>query len=182
MTYLEYNWVSHKNFIFTLIILKLSLQHSIEVMKIPKRSKLTYQVLLCLYIIGIFSLSSIPPSSIPDLKTQLPFDKLVHFTEYGIFGFLLFKVIQKSSRISLGWFTIPVIISAALLGAIDESYQRLTKRTPDVHDWLADVLGAVVCITLILLFEKHHKRRKRKSHWILFFQNVRKALFYESYN
>ena len=143
--------------------LKLSLQHPIEVMKISKHSKLKYQVLLCLYIIGVFSLSSIPPNSIPDMKTQLPIDKLVHFTEYGIFGFLLFKVIQKSSKISLGWSAIPIIISAALLGAIDESYQHLTKRTPDIHDWFADVLGAVVCVILILLFERHHKRRKRRS-------------------
>jgi len=132
-------------------------------MKIPKHSKLTYQVLLCLYIIGVFCLSSIPPKAIPDLKTQFPIDKVVHFTEYAIFGFLLFKVIQRSSKISLWWSAIPVIISAALLGAIDESYQHLTKRTPSAYDWLADVSGAAVCMILILIFEKHHKRRKRKS-------------------
>jgi VanZ family protein len=130
------------------------------VTKIPRHSKLTYQILLCLYIVGIFSLSSIPPSSIPDIKTQIPIDKFVHFTEYAIFSFLLFKVIHKTTKVSIWWSIIPVVICAAILGAIDESYQHLTKRTPDIHDWIADVSGAVFC--MILIIARHHKRKRRK--------------------
>lgn len=128
--------------------------------QIPKHPILTYQILLCLYIVGIFSLSSIPPSSIPDVETKIPIDKFVHFTEYAIFSFLLFKVIHKTTKVSIWWSIIPVVICAGILGAIDESYQHLTKRIPDIHDWIADVSGAVVCMVLVII--RHHKRRKRK--------------------
>jgi VanZ family protein len=102
----------------------------------------------------IFSLSSIPSKAIPDLKTELPIDKVVHFMEYGIFGFLLFKSLHSLNRLRIWQIIMMVIFSGAIIGALDESYQRLTKRTPSVYDWLADTTGVSICMILIILYMK----------------------------
>jgi len=109
-----------------------------------RSSAFKYHIPIYLYIIGIFALSSIPPSSIPDVKTQLPMDKIVHFLEYGIFGILVFRVIHLKKKV-IESATISIFIVAAL-GAIDESYQTLTHRTTDVKDWITDCLGAALFI------------------------------------
>ena len=111
----------------------------------------------------IFSLSSIPPKSIPDVDTELPIDKVVHFIEYGIFGFLLFKTLHSLNRLRIWQIIIAVIFSGAILGALDESYQILTERTSSVYDWLADVSGVVICMIFIILHIKVTAKRKAKE-------------------
>jgi VanZ family protein len=110
----------------------------------------------------IFSLSSIPPKSIPKIGTELPIDKVVHFIEYGIFGFLLFKSLHSLNRLKIWQIIMMVIFSGAIIGALDESYQSLTKRTPSVYDWLADVTG-VVCIILIIIYKRVAVKEKTKE-------------------
>jgi len=111
----------------------------------------------------IFSLSSIPPKSIPDIGTELPIDKVVHFIEYGIFGFLLFKSLHSLNRLRIWQITIIAIFSGIIIGALDESYQSLTKRTPSVYDWLADVIGVAVCIIFIISYMKVIAKEKTKE-------------------
>ncbi|MEK7395324.1 MAG: VanZ family protein [Candidatus Poribacteria bacterium] len=111
----------------------------------------------------IFSLSSIPPKSIPDIGTELPIDKVVHFIEYGIFGFLLFKSLHSLNRLRIWQIIIIAIFSGIILGALDESYQSLTKRNPSIYDWLADVIGVVICMTLIILYMRVAVKEKTKE-------------------
>ena len=89
-------------------------------------------------------LSSIPSDSLPEVETGLPVDKVIHFVEYGILGFLLFRFMFSSLRMSAKWSVVLAICCAAALGAIDESYQSLTGRDSSLYDWIADCLGAVV--------------------------------------
>jgi len=59
--------------------------------------------------------------------------------------------------------TVLVIFSGAVLGALDESYQRLTKRTSSIYDWFADVSGVIVCMVFILLYLKVIAKEKTKG-------------------
>ena len=122
-----------------------------------------YRLLVCFYIVGIFALSSIPSSSIPRINTALPIDKVVHFLEYGIFSFLLFKAILPSGRISADWLVILVILSAGTLGAIDESYQTLIGRNASVYDWISDFLGATIVSLCLFLNTKSRKSTEAKE-------------------
>ena len=86
------------------------------------------------------------------METEIPIDKIVHFFEYGIFGILLFRVVSRKK--SLLESAIIVIFVSASLGAIDESYQSFTKRSPDVKDWIIDWVGATTGVIVFILLSK----------------------------
>ena len=110
---------------------------------------------LYIYIVAIFAASSIPGSSIPDVNVKSG-DKIVHFVEYGILGFLLFRAfLSGGKKASLS--AILAIICVAAVGALDESYQSTTGRNPSVYDWLADLLGATVSSCIMFLRTKRRK-------------------------
>ena len=88
---------------------------------------------------------------------SLPIDKVIHFVEYGILGFLLFRVITSFGRIPLKLSVILIIFCAAVLGALDESYQGITGRYPSVYDWLFDCLGATVSSCLLAGYTRVRK-------------------------
>src|SRR5258707_1170220 len=75
--------------------------------------------------------SSIPGKKIPYFFTLTP-DKLIHCTEYFIFGILLLRWLAAELANS-HWKKIAalVLVVVAMCGAIDELYQNLTpNRTP----------------------------------------------------
>ena len=94
------------------------------------------------------------PSS-PALHT----DKVVHLVEYGILGFLLFRAIS-SGRTSLRLSVMFAIFCAVVLGALDESYQGITGRSPDVYDWLFDCLGAAISSCFFALYTRYTRAKK----------------------
>ena len=102
-----------------------------------------YAVIAMLAI--IFGLSSIPNLAPPPQQPVLPLDKVAHFGEYAVLGFALAGSLRRDAPHR--W---PVVVllavaigAAALYGASDEFHQRFVPgRDPDVHDWLADVIGA----------------------------------------
>ncbi|MGB9595996.1 MAG: VanZ family protein [Candidatus Poribacteria bacterium] len=105
-------------------------------------------------------MSSIPPKSIPDIKTEMPIDKLVHLIEYGILGFLLFNSLYNLNKLRVWQIIIIVIYCGAFLGALDEFYQRLTKRTSSIYDWIADVSGIIIALIFIVSYIKVFKKDK----------------------
>ncbi|MGQ9610589.1 MAG: VanZ family protein, partial [bacterium] len=143
------------NFSLTIIVSNIyifSLKRFDEVTKITRSVFLRYHLLLYLYIVFIFALSSIPSKSLPEVETKLPIDKVVHFFEYGIFGILLFRVVSRKRSILES--AIIVIFISASLGAIDESYQSFTNRSADVKDWIIDWIGAIMGVTAFILYSK----------------------------
>jgi len=103
----------------------------------------------------IFSLSSIPGKDIPDVK--LPnFDKLVHITEYAILGILLIRAFSNSAaNTSLIKLAIISVCISALYAASDEAHQYFViDRTPDIMDFLADSIGAIIGVYL------YHRRKR----------------------
>lgn len=123
-----------------------------------------YQFPLYLYIAGIFVLSSVPPQSMPKVETSLSIDKLAHFVEYGIFSFLLFRMVSNyNNRVLARWSAILVILSSAVLGAIDESYQHLTGREPSIYDWISDCLGALAVLCCVFVYSRFHRHIKAEG-------------------
>lgn len=86
-------------------------------------------------------------SSIPDLQTRnvglAIRDKLAHFGEYFIFGWLVARCFDAegwTARKHFAW----TIAFGVLLGALDEFYQGFVPgREQDGLDLLADACGAV---------------------------------------
>jgi VanZ family protein len=102
-------------------------------------------------------------SSIPDVKT-LPggvSDKTVHFWVYGFLALLLFRALAHGQVVGL---TISraflTVLFSMLYGVSDEFHQAFVPgRTPDIHDVMADTLGAAGVALLILLVT--YRRRSR---------------------
>ncbi|UCH82770.1 MAG: VanZ family protein [Candidatus Latescibacterota bacterium] len=96
---------------------------------------------LILYVVLIFSLSSIPSLTAPGLEI-VPADKIAHTVEYLLLGVLLFKTIGWSvtpSRAAAFAFLFAVGVSVA---AVDEFYQSfIPGRMMSIADWCADALG-----------------------------------------
>jgi VanZ family protein len=79
-----------------------------------------------------------------------PWDKLAHIVFFFSLTLLL------SGGFNFGIATTAVL--ALLIGALDEFHQLwLPGRFPGVGDWLADVVGVVLAIGLIVLKRRHIK-------------------------
>jgi VanZ family protein len=90
----------------------------------------------------IFGLSS-ESRPIPLVAVHI-WDKLLHMSEYGLLALLFARAFVGEG---LGWVA---AMAAALLmtsayGVTDEWHQSFVPfRNADIHDWLADTLGAIV--------------------------------------
>jgi VanZ family protein len=85
--------------------------------------------------------TSLPSSAVPDQVSA--FDKLIHFTIYAIFAFLLARSV---SEVASRWrAALLVIVIAMVFAAADEWHQGfIPGRSMELADWQADCLGALV--------------------------------------
>lgn len=87
----------------------------------------------------IFILSGRSQLPSPDLAG---FDKLAHFSAFGLLAFLTVRALELST-VRLARAAVLGAILATLYGASDELHQLFTPgRQPDVLDLVADALGA----------------------------------------
>lgn len=111
------------------------------------------------YVGLIFALSSIPNLAPPTTMTNA--DKLAHFTEYGILGWLLVRALGHRFRTRL----VPAVLGSVLIGAgiaaADEMYQGTVGRHRDPRDWAADATGILVATLIWLLIQR---RRAGRDH------------------
>ncbi|VVM07831.1 hypothetical protein MAMC_01848 [Methylacidimicrobium cyclopophantes] len=105
------------------------------------------------YALLLLSLSSIPGSKLPR-EVGLVNDKLLHGTAYSGAGML--------ARMATG--ATPLATAAvALLGAVDENYQRwIPGRTPDPRDWVADLFGGFLGALLTGFWMRLRSGRERR--------------------
>ncbi|HEU4334284.1 MAG TPA: VanZ family protein [Candidatus Eisenbacteria bacterium] len=113
---------------------------------------LRYWLPVLLYVLLIFTLSSLPGPKIPGPFRWM--DKLVHMLEYSLFGLLVGRAIRFTM---IGGGRAAVSIAAIAFGAgvalLDELYQSLIPgRHSDPFDWLVDVgaITAAVVATQVL--------------------------------
>ena len=89
-----------------------------------------------------------PPNA--DAHQENPFDKILHFVAYGGLAFLLAWVVSLRSALTLQRAAL-VIGICCLAGALDEITQPWTGRNTDLHDWYADVVGAIAGVAVFML-------------------------------
>ena len=94
--------------------------------------------------------TSLPQEAVPVQTAKV--DKLLHFSIYTVFSFLLTRQI---SDITTRWRAAAIaVVLAVTFGALDEWHQRfIPGRSTELADWQADSLGAVVgalaCIAIL---------------------------------
>jgi len=85
-------------------------------------------------------------------------DKLAHFSEYALLGFLVMRCFRHHIKrpdllflVSLGF--------CSLYGVLDVIHQYyIPGRTSDILDWLADTVGSGVSISLMTLAQLRNKQ------------------------
>jgi VanZ family protein len=109
-------------------------------------------LLLILYVLTIFFLSSRPYLSTPgpDFPSK---DKVVHCGEYFLLGLLLFGGIGATVRRAgpglVFFFLFAVGVSVGALDEILQSY--IPGRVTDLNDWFSDAFGVAMGVSLAML-------------------------------
>lgn len=101
----------------------------------------------------MFYTASAPAGMFPRMAPVLPWDKIVHASEWGAWSVLLFALLRRrfpdaeTATVFVG-----TVGAAAVVALLHELYQlSVPGRSCDPMDWLADMTGSV-CATL--LFER----------------------------
>ena len=108
---------------------------------------------------AIFYASSM--TAVPDLPGGLT-DKTGHLIGYALLGALAIRGFAGATwaGITTGPAVRAVLLSAAY-GATDEFHQKfVANRTPDILDWCADVIGAVLGVAIVLVAARVVQRRR----------------------
>jgi len=93
-----------------------------------------YALILCVSALPAYRIQKI------DNRFHLPNDKVMHFSVYTVFGFLLGGLPYPSAVLGM---------TGSLLGALDEQSQRFAPgRDVSVRDWFADILGVSLGLAL----------------------------------
>ncbi len=99
--------------------------------------------LLVGYVLLIFAVTSIPGSSLQNITILATNDKIVHFVEYAILGYLFINALEPAYRNRKG-FAISTIF-LFLIPLLDESVQNfIPGRYPDFMDGVVDVIGGFI--------------------------------------
>lgn len=105
----------------------------------------------------ILVITSVPGSAIPAGPEIPGLDKVVHGTMYGVLGFLVGNALLRE-RVA-AWVLAGGVI--AVMAAGDEWHQEwIPGRSAETLDWVADVAGATVGLTLS---RAAHARRETRS-------------------
>jgi len=103
-----------------------------------------YWLPVIIYAAAIFVFSSQSAINAPEV---FPYsDKLLHFLEYAIFGFLLLRALCSTGAVSVGvGLRAIAVILAVIYGLSDEIHQHFVPgRAMDMMDFLSDSVGALV--------------------------------------
>lgn len=101
---------------------------------------------------AIWFVSAMPhPPAIPAGAS----DKVAHAAAYGIHSGAAWIALPGGRK----WRALGAVAIAAAWGALDEYHQSFVpNRSADVHDWVADAIGAVAVVTLLATFDRWHER------------------------
>lgn len=109
----------------------------------------------------------IPQNDIPEVGFEffIPTDKLVHYTMYlGLSGATgLYYVYDRKGHINILKMLIGAIIIPILYGGLIEivQWQFFPPRSGDWYDLLADALGSLTALPVILYCRKYYLNKER---------------------
>jgi VanZ family protein len=106
-------------------------------------------------------------SSIPDL-TELPAgisDRTGHLIGYGLLGGLTLRAMAEARWDRVAPRTAAAAwLFSALYALTDEFHQRFVHgRSPDVGDWVVDIIGAGVVVVAVALVARLIRTRREKT-------------------
>jgi len=125
----------------------------------PARYKFfTYQFPVILWALIILTVSSVPQFMAVQPHWS-KYDKIVHFIEYGVFGFLLTRALYFQNNISVKKYSIVLaIVIGILFAGIDEIHQRyIPGRLESFGDFISDILGITAAQVFFIRKSFRHK-------------------------
>jgi VanZ family protein len=100
---------------------------------------------LIAYWAFILTMTHLPPEHLPETGVN---DKIEHIGAYGLWASAFFVTLWLyKPRLKNLWLI--VLLSGAAYGAFDERTQPFFRRTCDLHDWFADMIGVCVAVTVL---------------------------------
>ncbi len=114
-----------------------------------------WRILWPVALILTLLISSSQPVFRPPMPPVIGFDKFAHLGVYGLLATLIVRT-PRVWRMRRGRFWTAVGLAAGY-GVFDELYQGTTGRSPDIYDWIADALGALLAVTLYLRWTNYRK-------------------------
>lgn len=120
--------------------------------------------LLC-WAAAVLWLSLLGPEELPE-AASLFWDKINHFAAFTVGGWLAARALLVSRpRARHARVAVAAVIMIAAFGAFDEAVQSLIpgRTGADLHDWTADVLGAVTGALLSLQTHRILRTRRRAA-------------------
>ncbi|MFC1477750.1 VanZ family protein [candidate division KSB1 bacterium] len=125
-----------------------------------KNKFLVYYSPVVLWLMLIFIASSIP--TLPDVnKYNFPIDKVVHFLEFSVLGFLLVRAVYFcGTSLDLKMAILITCGIALFFAAVDEFHQLyIPDRIASMADFISDCVGIGVSQTAFVLLIRNRSRK-----------------------
>ncbi len=114
---------------------------------------------LAVYWLILFILTSLPTTKLPNTKIN---DKIEHYLAFAVLAVFLSLAFHFQRKISI-LFKRPFLATIILIagyGLLDEVHQYfIPGRYCDMLDWVADVLGGLAGLGIVLLIKRFSKER-----------------------
>ncbi len=93
---------------------------------------------------------------------ELILRKFAHIFEFGVFAFLIFRILGQTEKRHINWNLFWTFIFTVLYAVSDEYHQSFVAgRTGAYTDILVDSIGVIIAIWLIYLNYQHKKLLKK---------------------
>lgn len=115
------------------------------------KEKKIWHLMLIVYCLLIFILSSVPGEKLPNVDFEFS-DKFVHIIEYSILYILFFYSLKNQSKyVKLQNYALEfAVLFTSLYGITDEIHQYFVlNRSCEFLDWVADTAGALLMYFII---------------------------------
>jgi VanZ family protein len=111
--------------------------------------------------ICIFLLSSIPGSKLPSI-THLVNDKILHTTEYFVFGSLIYRALEpRRDKNKFSWMRLLIPVAIVIAFALTDEYHQgfVAGRSEDLFDAIADTVGGLLSAGMMYIVERRRSFR-----------------------
>jgi VanZ family protein len=129
-------------------------------LKILSRS-IRYHLPPVLWALIILISMSIPAEYIPKVKI-FGYDKIAHIGVFMVFGILVYRSIinWQLKNINILRSILFSLFSVMFFGFFSEAYQQfIPGRTPDIYDFIADTIGGLIAIPIILIYNLYKSKK-----------------------